>query len=103
MRDGDRGFIRSFDVTLEMRIRMIRRLTGHQNDLVKAKIPITTSGFGGAKNDKGEYERITPSLYTREELMCVRDYMHLPDTLDTHGVTSQIEISETFFLPTDAF
>lgn len=42
-------------------------------------------------------------LVTEEELHCRNEYLPLPDDLNANGLTSQIDWSEAFFLPTFAY
>lgn len=42
-------------------------------------------------------------LATEEELHCKGEYLSLPHELDPNGLTSQIDLSEHFFLPTFSY
>jgi hypothetical protein len=88
MRLDDDRLVKTFDVLLDMRVRPLRKLSGHSSELAKASVPVkltdTSSGRSGDKPD----EEVTPVLVTEEELHCRNEYLPLPDALDHNGVSS---------------
>jgi len=103
MDQADARVVKAFDVLLDMRVRPLRKVGGRDGELAKAGVPVKISdGSTSTDTDKPDQET-TPVLVTAEELDCRREHLPLPDDLDINGVTSQIDWSESFYLPTYAF
>ena len=65
--------------------------------MVPIKLSDTTS------DSNAQNENITPMLATEEEIHCKAEYLSMPDELNPNGLTTQIDLSEHFFLPTFSY
>lgn len=93
--------LKAFDVLLEMRVRPLRKIGVHGGELTKASLPVKLTDNSGSSGEQAK--EIAPLLVTEEELHCRNEYLPLPEDLDANGLTSQIDWSEAFFLPTFAY
>lgn len=101
MQHGDQRLVQAFDTLLDMRVRPLRKLSGHGRDMTKATMPVKLTDNSGSQAEGSK--EVTPLLVTEDELHCRNEYLPLPDDLDASGLASQIDWSEAFFLPTFAY
>lgn len=100
--------VQAFDILLEMRVRALRQVDGREGEAAKASVPIqitdgSSRSAGSESADPATSPHATPLLVSADELRCMQEYLHLPEELNANGVSSQIDMSESFFLPTHAF
>jgi len=97
------GKIDSFDLVLQMSVRLLR--LADQAHAAEAKVPVEildTPHSGGGQGEQ-PHSLATPVVVTEGELRCLKHYQPLPQSLEAYHIAGAIDITETFYITTKAY
>jgi len=101
--------IHAFDLLLTMSVRLLREETlGGTSGSARAAVPVelldySQSAYGGGQPHVKETDNATPLVIPAEELKCFKEYLPLPESLDSRAQFGPLDLSETFYVPTTSY
>jgi hypothetical protein len=99
--------ISSFDLALKLSVRLLR-LYSHGDGVTRASlaasVPVEVLEHSNNNNDNSpkikESDPALPLVVTPEELVCLKEYLPLPETLDGYAAMGAVDVTEAFFINT---
>ena len=105
MGDRDHDQMKSFDILLHMKARLLRMSNRQSHDSrasVTVKVEGYTEGHGNhhEKVQDGSDPESAPLVLSHEELECQKRYLPLPDVLVSQSISGELDMNEEYYIPT---
>jgi len=111
MDPGRSTAISSFDLRLQMSVRLLRLADqrGSVGSAASSPVPVEILDYSqnpagqGARPHLKDSARAAPLVVTQEELGCLKEYLPLPESLEALSVAGSVDISEAFYIPMQSY
>ena len=111
MDPGRSTAISSFDLRLQMSVRLLRLADQRWGAGFAPGSPVAVEILDYSQNPAGQGARAqvkdsataAPLVVTAEELRCLKEYLPLPESLDSVAAAGSVDISEAFYIPMQSY
>lgn len=98
--------MRPFDLALKISVRLLRVAGANDASAATASVPVEILDWSQARDGQPRVQgtaAAAPLAVTPEELVCLKEFLPLPRSLDGYISMGSVDLSETFYIGTNSY